>query len=278
MDEIKKSPERLAVIEKIEQLERARIFDEDVEQDPPTIPLTPDKIKYANRSLWANFKRAIAYKMAYAFYDKATKERAFALGEIKGAQNLNSVSGGAIVTCNHFNAMDSFVMQKVFDASKRKGRMYRVIREGNYTSFPGFYGFLMRNCDTLPLSDNMAVMKKFFRGVEKVLGENNLVLIYPEQSMWWNYRKPKPLKSGAFDLAVKYGVPVIPCFITMTDGDTVCPDGFPMQIYSPFVGEPIYPDKSLPRKQATEKLRAQVEEYNKQVYEKFYGIPLEYLD
>ena len=28
------------------------------------------------------------------------------------------------------------------------------------------------------------------------------VLVYPEQSMWWNYRKPRPLKSGAFKFAI----------------------------------------------------------------------------
>lgn len=55
--------------------------------------------------------------------------------------------------------MDSFIMQRVFDDSKHPKRMYRVIREGNYTSFPGFYGFLMRNCNTLPLWE---IVKEFW--------------------------------------------------------------------------------------------------------------------
>ena len=37
--------------------------------------------------------------------------------------------------------------------------MYRVIREGNYTGFPGFYGVLMRHCNTLPLSSNFKTME-----------------------------------------------------------------------------------------------------------------------
>jgi hypothetical protein len=45
-------------------------------------------------------------------------------------------------------------------------KFFRIIREGNYTSFPGFYGFLMRNCNTLPLSSNKATMKKFIKAVE----------------------------------------------------------------------------------------------------------------
>ena len=87
-------------------------------------------------------------------------------------------------------------MQYVFDKSGHGGRMYRVIREGNYTSYPGFYGFLMRNCNTLPLSSNKEILHMFLRATDTALQEGNCVLIYPEQSMWYNYRKPRPHKSG----------------------------------------------------------------------------------
>lgn len=66
-----------------------------------------------------------------------------------------------------------------------------------------------------------------------MLSEGNCLLIYPEQSMWWNYRKPKPLKPGAFDMALKNHVPVVPCFITMSDSDLVGADGFSVQEYTP---------------------------------------------
>ena len=69
-------------------------------------------------------------------------------------------------------------------AEQPKRRFYRVIREGNYTSFPGFYGFLMRNCNTLPLSSNIITMKKFMLAVDELLKEGHFVLVYPEQSMW----------------------------------------------------------------------------------------------
>lgn len=172
--------------------------------------------------------------------------------------------------------MDSFIMQKVFDASKHPKRMYRVIREGNYTSFPGFYGFLMRNCNTLPLSSNMQTMKKFLRAVDQVLSEGNCLLIYPEQSMWWNYRKPKPLKPGAFDMALRNRVPVVPCFITMADSDLVGGDGFPVQEYTPHLGAPIWPDETLSRPAAREQLRQKTEDFCRETYETVYGVPLRY--
>lgn len=36
--------------------------------------------------------------------------------------------------------------------------------------------------------------------MDKVLKDGHFMLIYPEQSMWWNYRKPKPLKKAHLPL------------------------------------------------------------------------------
>ena len=47
--EIPKSPERLAILEKIAQYEREGRFDEDVENDPPSRVLLPEEIEYADR-------------------------------------------------------------------------------------------------------------------------------------------------------------------------------------------------------------------------------------
>lgn len=61
---------------------------------------------------------------------------------------------------DEFNAFDSFAIQLAFEQAKlKKKKMYRVIREGNYTGFPGFYGVLMRHCNTLPLSSNFKTME-----------------------------------------------------------------------------------------------------------------------
>ena len=42
-------------------------------------------------------------------------------------------------------------------------------------------------------------------------------MIYPEQEMWFNYRKPRYLKPGAYYYASKYNVPIISCFIEIID-------------------------------------------------------------
>ena len=41
-----KAPDRLAVLERIAQLEKEGRFDVDAEEDPPTLPLEPGQIDY----------------------------------------------------------------------------------------------------------------------------------------------------------------------------------------------------------------------------------------
>ena len=261
--------------EKIKELERLGLFDRDIEDDPPSREIKPDEIEYIKKTLWQRVKTRFAFFLAYRFAAKAEKRGQLIIKEVIGAENLKGV-GGVMLTANHFSPLDSFIMHRAFDVSKRKGKLYRIIKEGNYTSFPGFYGFLMRNCNTLPLSSNPATMRKFLLAVDTVLKAGECVLIYPEQSMWYNYRKPKPLKIGAFDLAVRSAVPVVPTFITMADSDIIGADGEPVQEHTVHIGAPIYPDEALPRKERAEKMMRECFEYNKSVYERVYGIELKY--
>lgn len=261
--------------ERIRELERVGRFNEDIELDPPGRELKPDEIEYIDKSLWQRIKTGFAFFLAYRFAGRERRKHRFIIKDIIGAENLR-VEGGAILTCNHFSPLDSFIIHRTFDISKRRGRFYRVIKESNYTSFPGFYGFLMRNCNTLPLSSNIATMRKFLRGVDTALKNGDCVLVYPEQSMWHNYRKPRPMKPGAFEMAVRAGVPVIPCFITMEDSRYVGADGAPVQEHTVHVGNPIYPDEQLHKRDRAEKMMTETFSFNKSVYESFYGIELTY--
>ena len=88
-------------------------------------------------------------------------------------------------------------------------------------------------------------MKKFLRAVDTLLSRGEKILIYPEQAMWWNYRKPRPLKPGAFRMAAKNNVPIIPSFITMKDGEKIGADGYPVQEYTVWFLPTIYPKQEL---------------------------------
>ncbi len=272
-----RAPDRVAITKKIEEYEKAGRFDEDVEDDPPGRVLMPEEIEYIRNGMMEKLKTATAYKMARHFVDTLIKENKLMVKEIRGLEHFKALDSGAVVTCNHFNAFDSFAIQLAYEAAEQKDRtFYRVIREGNYTSFPGFYGFLMRHCNTLPLSSNPRTLRKFSEATDRLLKEGHFVLVYPEQSMWWNYRKPKPLKSGAFMFAARNHVPVLPCFITMQDSDLIGEDGYPVQVYTIHVEAPIYPKETLSYRENIEYLKNENARIWKEIYEREYQIPLSY--
>ena len=269
--------DRVEILKKIEEYEREGRFDEDVEADPPGRVLMPEDIDYLKRTMAQRIKTKFAFMMARRFVNNLIDEKKMIIKEIRGIENFKALDSGAIITCNHFNAFDSFAIQLAYEAAEQPKRtFYRVIREGNYTSFPGFYGFLMRHCNTLPLSSNIKTLAKFNEAAGQLLRDGNFVLVYPEQSMWWNYRKPKPMKSGAFMLAAKNGVPVLPCFITMRDSNIMGDDGFYVQEYTIHVPEPLCPDKSLPYRQQITDLMERNYAVWKDIYETEYHIPLTY--
>ena len=272
-----RSADRVAVIEKMRDYEERGIFDLDLEDDPPTKELLPDQIDYFRRSAYDKIKTEVAYKMAKGFLEKIQREGQMIIREVRGLENMANLKSGAVITCNHFNPFDTFAMHEAYLRSGVKGKtLYRVIREGNYTSFGGFYGYLMRNFYTLPLSSNRHTINKFSVAVDSLLRDGHFVLIYPEQSLWWNYRKPKPLKSGAYSIALKSEVPILPCFITMKDSRTLGEDGYPIQEYTVNIGEPIYPDSSLSRKESIEKMMEENARVWREIYERDYDMPLEY--
>ncbi len=277
VNKVNRSRDRVAIMLKIAEYERTGRFDEDVEPDPPTKPLLPDDIDYLKKSMYGRMKTKLAFAMARRFVHGLLDDKKMIVKDIKGIEHFKNLYSGAVITCNHFNAFDSFAIQLAYEAAEQPERkFYRVIREGNYTSFPGFYGFLMRHCNTLPLSSNRRTLKKFTEAVDQVLSDGHFVLVYPEQSMWWNYRKPKPLKSGAFMFAAKNNVPVLPCFITMQDSDLIGDDGFPVQEYTIHVSKPIYPEDGRSYRENMQMMMDTNAALWKDIYETEYQIPLEY--
>ncbi len=273
-----KSKERVEILEKIKQLEKEGKFDVDAENDPPTIELTPENVDYLKTKRKNRWKNKFANKLGEKFLEAIIKDNKLIIKDVIGLENLSNIKSGAILTCNHFNPFDSFTIEEVFSLSgqREKKKLYKVIREGNYTNFSGFYGFLFRNADTLPLSSNTRTMIKFMQASDIILRRGDFILIYPEQSLWWNYEKPKPLKNGAYKLAARSNVPVIPIFITMIDSDIIGEDGFPIKEYYVHIEEPIYPNQNLSEKENVQIMKNKNFEIWKNIYEEFYGIPLEY--
>lgn len=257
--------------ERIEYLEKNQKFDIDVFDDPPTIELKPEKIDYLRKKWFNKLKRNIGNFFAHRYIESLIKKKQLNIKEIVGLENLKTLNSGAILTCNHFSPLDNFCIQKVFEkVAKKRQKMWKVIREGNYTN-PPCMKFFFRNCNTFPLSSNMSTLKKFLSAVKTALNNGDFVLIYPEASLWPDYQKPKPLKDGAFNLAVKNNAPIVPIFITFEKNEQGLTE------YTIHISAPIYKDENKSAKENIEEMKNKNYQEWVDIYEKAYNKKLEYL-
>ncbi|MBE6633084.1 MAG: 1-acyl-sn-glycerol-3-phosphate acyltransferase [Ruminococcaceae bacterium] len=273
----KQSAERLEVLERIRLYEKegGDSFHRDVEPDPEGHPLTPDEVDYLQVKFSSRF-HAFVTRILAAIAQRILRRdlRIRVVGE-EHLENLKRQGGGAILTSNHFSKFENLAVKEVADRIGGGRRFWRVIKEFNYFQ-PGIVGYLMRHCDTLPLSKNLKTMRLFSQAMEELLGRGDLVLVYPEQAMWWNYRKPRPFKEGAFFYAAKHGVPIVPIFVTMEDQDTLDGDGFPKQAYTVHVMPLIYPDPSLSLRENERRMLEENQRLCHEKYKEVYGFNVTY--
>ncbi len=273
---MERSAHKSELLKRIAELEKNELWHLDVEDDPVTLPLLPHKIDYLNERFSSKVKTVIANILGARFFDKMIADRQLIIKEVRGIENFTAVKGGRIVTCNHFSISDNYAVWVALRDHMDGKMLYKVIREGNYTNPPKPFGLFMRHCNTLPLSSRKETMVKFMKAFAALLKRGETILIYPEQGMWWNYKKPRPMQEGAFSLAVRNKAPVVPIFITMEDSDVPDGDGFPVQEYTLHILPAIYPDETLPAARAKKDMKDRNYAAWVKTYEEFYKKPLEY--
>lgn len=273
---MKKSPERLECIKRMKEAEAEGVFERDIENDPPALELFPDQVDYLHKKLKTKILTHMTLRAGEKFFVSQEKSGNLIIKDIVGIENLPSKKQGGVVTCNHIHPFDNYIIIKGLMPSLKRRRYWKVIKEGNYTNPPKGFEMFMKYGDTLPLSRNRDTMRKFLSAVDYLLKKGDKVLVYPEQALWWNYKKPRPFKPGAFKFAVTAEVPIIPFFITMEDTDKIGEDGFPIQAYTVHIGKMIYPDKNLSAKENAKMLCEKNYQFCVETYEKFYKKKLKY--
>lgn len=269
MEEHKISKERLDVIQKIKQNEQmgGDNFFNDVENDPPPKTLMPEDVDYLKKKLINKIRNFSCKRLITKMLKKFASERQI---KINGIENLSKVSGGAILTTNHFHPFDSAPIVYALKQAKDKRKLHIVIREGNY-QIPGLFGYIIKNFNTFPLSSNVKTTMNLNKAIDTVLKKGHFVLVYPEQSMWWNYKKPRKYRVGAYRWACRNNVPVIPCFTAMEDMVEYEDDGLKKQKLTYYIGEPIYPDPNLSVKENAEIMMIKNYDFTISTYEKVYN-------
>ena len=74
---MEKSEQRLKILERIAELEKQKKWDCDVEDDPVTTPLLPNKIDYLNKKISSKIATFFANKAGTAFFENLIKKKQF---------------------------------------------------------------------------------------------------------------------------------------------------------------------------------------------------------
>lgn len=273
---MEKSKDRLNVIENIRKSIEASNFNAKVEEGDPIVS-NEDREKVILN--YDTKKRKIRNKVEYYFAksltdsitNKVNKET-----EIIGLENLNGIDTGAIITCNHFNKVDNTIVRFMINKIHKSKDFGIIVQESNFF-MPGVIGWLIRNNMTIPLSlDHKYMSNNFIPTIKEMLENKSFILIYPEEEMWFNYKKPRPPKPGAYHYAAKYNVPIISCFIKIDNTDEIEDNGFKKSKYTLYIMPPIYPDNEKSLKENKEEMRDKDYKLKKQAYEKAYNKKLDY--
>ena len=254
------------------QFEKEGKFNNDVDIVPPETYFPVDENFIFIKKGFKNFVKHKFYKM---ILNKATKMVNKELTNLKvvGHENLKGIKS-CIITCNHISKVDSFAVR----ASIKKEIMYVASEVNNWK---GFLGDTARNNGYLPLTKilNKNVIRKFNEAMEYYLEKKKRkILFYPEQAMWREEPRPRPLKDGAFHYAVKHNVPILPLFITFTPKEKMIDEQNRLEFsdYTIHILPPIYKKPELNNKENVEYMKNENYKLWTETYETTYKKKLEF--
>lgn len=273
---MEKSQDRLIVIENIRRAIEENNLNAKVEEGDPVVSQSDREKVILN---YDTKKKKIKNKVEYYFARSLTDSIAKSVNKetkIIGLENIQNIDSGAIITCNHFSKVDNTIVRYMLKKINKTKNFGIIVQESNFF-MPGIIGWLIRNNKTIPLSlDHKYMSNNFIPTIEEMLENKSFILIYPEEEMWFNYKKPRPPKPGAYHYAARYNVPIIPCFIQIEDTDEYEDNGFKKSRYTMYIMPPIFPDENKDFKENKTQMREKDYELKKRVYEKVYGKKLDY--
>lgn len=267
---------RQAVIANIKAFAESGEFHRKVELNDPVLTdgqsraITENYVENRNR-LPFKAKTALGVGLAKAAARLINKDT-----KIVGLEKIPKDLGGVLITSNHFSPLENTVIRHLTNTLGRK--KLGIISQTSNFAMTGPIGFLMNYADTIPISTDPRYLARNFLSVlkERLVEKREAILLYPEQEMWFNYRKPRPPKKGAYFYAAKLNIPIISCFVEMIDLEEDDTPEFKKVRYVLHVLDVLYPDESKTAKENTEYLAERDYWLKKTCYETVYGKELTY--
>lgn len=159
--------------------------------------------------LFSFFSNLLYYGIAYPILKILTKI-VYDL-KIEGKENIRNLNKGAISVSNHVLVLDC-AMIGLACGSKR---IYYTTLKENF-KIP-FVRKLIKLLRAIPIPESIKNRGDFICEIENLLQENRIIHFYPEASLVPYYTEIRNFKNGAFDIAVKNEVPIVPMVFTFRE-------------------------------------------------------------
>lgn len=161
--------------------------------------------------------------------------------KIKGRRNITKnkklFKNGAMTVCNHVYRWDYLA---VLQAVKFR-RMWFPVKSYQVNSRDRNF---IRGAGGIPIPKTIGAFRHYNAAFDKLHAEKKWIHVFPESCRWDYYEPIRPFKIGAFKMAYKYKIPVIPFVISYRQ---------PSGIYRFFkvkhplitisIGEPVLPEQ-----------------------------------
>lgn len=173
--------------------------------------------------------------------------------KVEGKENLKKyrdvLNKGVVSVCNHVHMWDYLGI-----LSAIKPRRPRLLSWA--PNINGENATMIRHVGGIPIPEgDIKATKAFLRTIRDLLSEGGWLHIYAEGSMWEYYAPIRPFKSGAAYFACDSDVPVLPLAYSYREPGLLRRKVFrQIACFTLNIGEPIYPDKTLPKKSAQKEL------------------------
>ena len=124
--------------------------------------------------------------------------------KIEGKENIKNIENGAISVSNHVLFLDCAMIGLAYG----KKEIYYTTQEGSF-KIP-FVRKLIKLLKAIPIPQSIENKKHFLKAIGETLSKGSIVHFYPEAALWPYCDKIRKFKNGAFDVAVRNNVPIIP--------------------------------------------------------------------
>lgn len=175
--------------------------------------------------------------------------------KIEGKENLKKnkklFKNGALTVTNHAYRWDFLAVVQAVATIGRRRIWFPALSD----NLNGSDAVLIRSAGGIPLPDpGMGAARKFNEAFDTLHKRKKWIHVFPEYCRWSWYEPIRPFKRGAFEMAYRYDLPVIPMAISYRPLTGWRKRFFKEPLVTITIGEPILPNKDEKRKVEADRL------------------------